>query len=186
MLKYVLILIIFCEIIGMASSSIRNFVKSLMYYTQLSNVAGLLSAAALLVFGPAEWVKTFRYLACCMLVMTMLVTIFVLVPTMKDTKLLLWSRVGFFLHLVCPVLNLMSYILLEELASPRLMWVPAVVTLVYGDVMLYFNYQRKVDGPYPFLRVYHQSRTATVVWFTVLMFLLLGIAYGTTALAVFF
>ena len=95
MLKYVLILIIVCEIIGMASSSIRSFVKSLMYYTQLSNVAGLLSAAALLVFGPAEWVKTFRYLACCMLVMTMLVTIFVLVPTMKDTKLLLWSRVGF-------------------------------------------------------------------------------------------
>ena len=186
MLKYVLILIIICEITGMASSSIRRFIRSLMYYTQLSNVAGLLSAAALLVFGPAEWVKTFRYLACCMLVMTMLVTIFVLVPTMKDTKLLLWSRVGFFLHLVCPVLNLTSYILLEQFASPLLMWVPALVTLVYGDIMLYFNYQRKVDGPYPFLRVYHQSRMATVLWFTVLMFLLFGIAYGTAALAVYF
>ena len=184
MLKYVLLLIIICELIGMYTPGIGNFIRSLMFYTQLSNLAGMLSAAALLVFGPASWVITFRYLSACMLVMTMLVTIFVLVPTMKDTKLLLWSRVGFFLHLVCPILNVASYILLEQYAPSGLIWIPVLVTLIYGDIMLYFNYQRKVDGPYPFLRVYHQSKTATVIWFTALLFLVLGIGTAVTALSV--
>ena len=111
-LKIILILIIICEIIGMAASNIRSFVWSLMFYTQLSNLAAMISAGCLLIIGPLEWITAFRYLSACMLVMTLLVTVFVLVPTMKDTKLLLWSRVGFFLHIVCPLLNLASYILL--------------------------------------------------------------------------
>ena len=82
------------------------------------------------------------------------------------------------------MLNVASYILLEPYAPSGLIWIPVLVTLVYGDIMLYFNYQRKVDGPYPFLRVYHQSKTATVIWFMVLLFLVLGIGTAVTALSV--
>ena len=56
------------------------------------------------------------------------------------------------------MLNVASYILLEPYAPSGLIWIPVLVTLIYGDIMLYINYQRKVDGPYPFLRVYHQSK----------------------------
>ncbi|MBE6123559.1 MAG: hypothetical protein E7190_12725 [Erysipelotrichaceae bacterium] len=81
-LKIILILIIICEIIGMAASNIRSFVWSLMFYTQLSNLAAMISAGCLLIIGPLEWITAFRYLSACMLVMTLLVTVFVLVPTM--------------------------------------------------------------------------------------------------------
>ena len=181
MLKTIFVLIIICEIIGMAASDIRSFVLSLVFYTQLSNLAGMLSAGLLLVMGAQEWIIALRYLSACMLVMTMLVTVFVMVPTMKDTKLLLWSRAGFFLHVVCPVLNVFSYVFLEQHARARLIWFPVLVTLIYGDIMLYFNYQKKVDGPYPFLRVYHQSKTSTVLWFIALLILIAGIGWGVTS-----
>ena len=178
LLKIILILIIFCEIWGITAVGYGKIMRSMMYYTQLSNAAALISALLLLVFGNQPWIIAFRYLSVCMLMMTMLVTIFVLVPTIKDTQLLLWSRVGFFLHLVCPVLNLVSYLFLEQRAGWGLLPLPAIVTLIYGDIMLYFNYKRKVDGPYPFLRYHDQSRMATFLWFVVLMFVILGISSG--------
>ena len=33
-----------------------------------------------------------------------------------------------------------------------------------GLVMMYLNYRECFDGPYPFFRVNHQSRLATVLW----------------------
>ena len=61
-----------------------------------------------------------------------------------------------------------SFILVENHASGSLIWLPAVLTLVYGMVMLYLNGKRRVDGPYPFFRVYTQSAVATVLWMAVL------------------
>jgi hypothetical protein len=104
-----------------------------------------------------------------MLVMTCIVTVFVLVPTIKDTQLLLWSRSGFFLHLVCPLLNVLSWFFLEPHVPAGYVFLPPLVTLVYGIIMLYLNYRRIYDGPYPFLRVHNQSVTATVLWIIVLL-----------------
>ncbi len=165
----VLIMILLCEVWGISYAGWRNVPRSMMFYTQLSNAAAFFSALALLCLGSFTWVTAFRYLSVCMLMMTMFVTIFILVPAIKDTRLLLWSRAGFFLHIVCPILNFVSYVFLEAHADHRMIILPVIVTLAYGDIMLYFNYQRKVDGPYPFLRVYQQSRTATVLWFTALL-----------------
>ena len=49
------------------------------------------------------------------------------------------------------------------------MIIPPAVTLVYGVIMLYMNYINKIDGPYPFLRIHNQSKTATVIWIIVLL-----------------
>ncbi len=35
-------------------------------------------------------------------------------------------------------------------------------------IMLYLNWKEKIDGPYPFFRVRHQSSLATVLWFAAL------------------
>ncbi|MBR4446391.1 MAG: hypothetical protein IKS37_10920 [Solobacterium sp.] len=179
MLNAVLILILLCEVWGLTYAGWRYILKSMMFYTQLSNAAAFFSALALLVFGQQPWITAFRYLSVCMLMMT----IFVLVPTMKDTRLLLWSRAGFFLHILCPLLNLVSYLFLEAHAGKSMIIVPVLVTLVYGDIMLYFNYQRKVDGPYPFLRVYHQSKRATVLWFTALLCVIVLFASAVMAVS---
>ena len=168
-LTIVLLLIIVCEIWGITAVERKHLLKSMIYYTQLSNVAALVSAACLLLFGPQEWVVNFRYLAVCMLVMTCLVTVFVLQPLLKNSQLLLWSRSGFVLHLVCPFLNVISYIFLETPAKGAALYLPPAVTLLYGIIMLYMNYIEKIDGPYPFLRIRNQTRTATVMWILVLL-----------------
>ena len=165
----VLIVIILCGIWGMTAVKGIRLLKSLIFYTQLSNLAAILSAVCALLFPGQEWTAVFRYLAVCMLIMTCLVTVFVLVPTIRDTQLLLWSRSGFFLHLVCPLLNILSYCFLEAHAPSGYAFLPPLVTLLYGIVMLYLNYRRIYDGPYPFLRVHNQSVTATVLWIIVLL-----------------
>jgi hypothetical protein len=177
-LKAILIAIIVSELIGLATRGFGRLIRTFIFYTQLSNVAALLSACLLLFFGPSPAVTAFRYLSVCMLWMTMLVTIFILVPTIKNTKLLLWSRVGFFLHLLCPVLNTVSYLFFEPHVSAAAIAIPAAVTLVYGVIMLYMNYIRRVDGPYPFLRVHNQSAAATVIWIIILLALITAIGSG--------
>ena len=167
-LKTVLLLIIVCEIWGITGVDKKHLLKSMIYYTQLSNVAALISAVLLLCFGPAEWIAVFRFLSVCLLIMTCLVTVFVLQPLLHDSYLLLWSRTGFFLHLVCPFLNTLSYVFLETHAKGSV-FLPPAATLLYGVIMLYMNYIEKVDGPYPFLRIRHQTKTATVIWIIVLL-----------------
>lgn len=164
-----LILIILCEIWGLSAFGIKKFHKTLIFYTQLSNLAALLSACLLLTAGGQAWITAFRYLSVCMLIMTFIVTVFVLLPLSHDAQTLLWSRAGFFLHVAGPFLNLLSYRLYEAHAGPEMMIFPPLVTLLYGVIMLYLNYREIIDGPYPFLRVHKQSRLATALWIIVLL-----------------
>lgn len=60
---------------------------------------------------------------------------------------------------------------------------PEVITLTYGMVMLYLNWEKKVDGPYPFFRVHNQSAAATILWIAVLFALVSGISAGVWILA---
>ncbi len=144
------------------------------FYTIISNFLAMLSTALLLAFGPGTFVTAFRFLSVCMMLMTMLVTVFVLTPLMKDAGL--FSGTQFFFHLLCPILTTVSYVLWEDHSAAW--YVPAAVTIVYGVVVMYLNYLEKMDGPYPFVRVKHQSRTATVVWIIVMFGAIFGIARG--------
>ncbi len=135
-----------------------NFV----FYTQLSNFLTLLSSTAYLIAGgDAAW---FRYLSVCMMVMTALVTAFILVPMGGDPKQLLWGGNGLYHHVLCPVITTVSYLFFEPRVGLAWMWLPVAVTLVYGLIMLWLNWKRAVDGPYPFFRVHNQSAGATVIW----------------------
>ena len=168
-LKLVLLLIIASEIWGITSVKKEQLLKSMIYYTQLSNAAALVSAALLLCFGQKGWITGFRYLSVSMLVMTCLVTVFILQPLLHNSKVLLWSRTGFFLHLVCPFLNVFSYVFLQAHAKGSILFLPPSATLLYGAVMLYMNYIGRIDGPYPFLRIRSQSKKATVIWILILL-----------------
>lgn len=148
--------------------------KTLIFYTQLSNVMAAVSAALLLVFGQPMWITVLRYLSSCMLVMTFFVTICVLIPMGGDPKTLLWTGCCLYLHVLCPITSTLSYILVENHAGSSWIWLPVVLTLIYGVIMLVFNGLRKVDGPYPFFRVHNQSVLATVIWMCVLMGVITG------------
>lgn len=183
LLSIAMCVIIACELWGLTEKGFRSIRRTLIFYTQLSNMTALLSAVLLLVTGGGAFAAGLRYLAVCMLIMTFLVTVCVLVPAVKDVHMLLLSRTGFFLHVVCPLLNTVSYILLENHVSAAWIGVPPLLTLTYGLIMIWLNIKKVVVGPYPFFMVYRQTKTATVLWVIVLFAVIAGISGGVYAIA---
>ena len=143
--------------------------RSLAFYTRLSNIAALISSLLLCVFGQSHAVTVLRYLAVSMMVMTFFVTAFVLVPMGADAKRMLWSGSGLYHHILCPVITTFSYLVLEDHARAGFIWLPAAVTLGYGLTMLYLNWKKIYDGPYPFFKVHEQTAAKTVMWVAVLL-----------------
>ena len=175
------LIVVLLEIRGLYISISDRRWKILVFYTQLSNLMATVSALLLVILGQPAWVTSLRYLSTCMLVMTFLVTTCVLIPMGGDPKKLLWSGNGLYHHVLCPIISTVSYMVAEQHCG--MIWLPVVVTLVYGLVMLYLNGTRKVDGPYPFFRVHNQSVAATVLWMVVLMAVMTGISAGVWVLA---
>ena len=147
---------------------------NLVFYTQISNILTFVSSLAFLAFGRGA--VMLRYTSVCMMVMTALVTVFILVPMGGDPKKLLWSGNGLYHHVICPLITTVSYVFFEPHAGFSFLWLPVGVTLLYGLVMLALNGKELVDGPYPFFRVRHQSPGATVVWTIALVGLMAAIS----------
>ena len=177
------LIILILEMRGLSLSLPGRKWKALIFYTQLSNLVTAVSALLLLIFGQPYFVTVLRYISTCMLVMTFFVTTCVLIPMGGNPKTLLWSGNGLYHHVLCPVISTASYILAEEHASISLIWLPAVITLSYGLVMLYLNWKGKADGPYPFFRVHNQTRAATILWMVVLFAAVSGISTAVWILA---
>jgi len=175
------ILVLLLEARGLSLSITGRKWKILVFYTQLSNLAATVSALLLVILGQPMWVTVLRYLSNCMLVMTFFVTTCVLIPMGGDPKKLLWSGNGLYHHVLCPIVSTASYVFAEQHSG--MIWLPVIVTLVYGLVMLYLNGIRKVDGPYPCFRVHYQSAMATVLWMVALMAVMTGISAGVWAIA---
>ena len=72
---------------------------------------------------------------------------------------------GLFMHFVCPVLALVSFICFEEIPLKFSHTVCAIVpTLIYAAVLFVLNIASVLVGPYFFLHVYEQSVLASVGW----------------------
>lgn len=172
------VIIIILEIVDLIKVLPERGLKTFEFYTSISNMVTFLSSVVLLIFGGASkgWFEVqllgpggvpglLRYTASCMMLMTFATTAFILVPLGGSAKKLLFTE-GLLHHLVCPVLCVVSYVFFEKHSS---VWiVPVIVTFVYGMLMFWLNYKRKVDGPYPFFRVHRQGKGATVMWMCIL------------------
>lgn len=183
MARIMSMIILLLEVRGLSLSLPGRKWMALIFYTQLSNLGTAVSALLLLIFGQLAWVSVLRYLSTCMLVMTFFVTVCVLIPMGGDPGKLLWSGNGLYHHVLCPVISTLSYILVENHVGSGFLWLPVVVTLTYGLIMIYLNAVRKVDGPYPFFRVHDQSPVATVVWVLLLMAVMTLISIGVWAVS---
>ena len=189
MAKTANILIIILELLGFRVSIGDRKWKIFAYYTQISNLITLVSSVVYVITGGAAWL---RYTSACMLTMTFVVTLFILVPFGGGFRRLMLSGNGLYHHTLCPVLSVISYGFRRLMLSGNglyhhtlcpvlsvisyVLWeghsavwqVPVAITFVYGIVMMYLNYRECFDGPYPFFRVNHQSRMATVLWMAAL------------------
>ena len=162
------IIIIVLELIGLYRRPGKFEWKMFAFYTQLSNAAALAASCICLIPGTESISPYIRYMSVCMLMMTVFVTCCILIPFGGGARKLLLETNGPYHHVLCPVISTASYILVERHASGSLIWLPAVLTLAYGMVMLYLNGKKRVDGPYPFFRVHNQSAVATILWMVVL------------------
>ncbi|MBR0507433.1 MAG: hypothetical protein IJJ86_02375 [Clostridia bacterium] len=105
------------------------------YFTTLSNVLCAIAALAVLIAqlcgGLPFWALLLKYAGTAAVTVTMLTVLLFLGPVSKDWKGLL-SRAELFLHLICPLLALVSFLFFEKTAMPA--WTIAVGT---APVVLY-------------------------------------------------
>ena len=159
------------------------------YYTQDSNLLMLIVSGAMIVCllrkminGKAipRIVSVLKLSATVALLITFLVVIFVLAPTFGlpyGYRLLLFGGSMYYTHLICPLLSVATFLLVERHHYVKNdLWWAQIYTLVYAVIIMILNIARVIEGPYPFLMVYRQSVIESILWAVGI----LGGAYGLT------
>lgn len=159
------------------SSGIRGYI----FYTNVSNLMGLVSAVLYTVSllresrggqRPPHWICVFRYMSACVLTVTFLVVAFVLAPMVEDgLRYFLFSGQYLFTHFLCPVLTIISVCFFERDWKATASWTLAGVlpTVIYAGVTIPLNALYILHGPYPFLLVHEQPVRMSVLWCVVIV-----------------
>ena len=172
------LLIVAMELAGAVLSWRRNGPGMFVFYTEDSNLLALFACAAyavcLLRAGSRGkpvpvWASVLKYTAASCLTLTFLVVVCVLAPQYgfpQGYAVMLFRDSMLFTHFLCPVLAVLSFLLLDPDGGPgrgALRWA-AVPTVVYAAVTIVLNLCGVLRGPYPFLLVYEQPWWASVLW----------------------
>ncbi|MBR6134340.1 hypothetical protein IKQ38_02575 [Candidatus Saccharibacteria bacterium] len=183
------IIIVILEIVSIVIRLNVRQALGIEYYTMDSNILSLIISSILayyLIKGGkiSKWVSVAKYVAVCMLAVTILVTVFILSPMIENGfYIFMFTDQMLYNHTLCPILSLVSFLLLEKhnLIKKDIWW-PIGATLLYAFVLIILNLCRVVDGPYPFLQVYNQSLIATFGWAVLILGGTAGISAGIYAL----
>lgn len=116
---------------------------ALRFFTTLSNMlcaaACLLTALAINAGGIPEWIWMLKYIGTAAVTVTMLTVLFFLAPTFgKGALKVLLSGTDLFMHLITPLLALVSFCVFEKrgMSFGQSLWGMLPVVL-YGPVYLY-------------------------------------------------
>lgn len=172
------LMIICAEAYSLIGVFARYGVKSFAYYTNLSNFLAFFASSLcfvwlvkiLFVGGKLpDFAVKLKFFAVTSLAVTIGVVLFALFP------ILLYSSGGItdgsvkitvsslLLHLVCPLLAFVSFVMFEKTElSFSLVVFAALPTLFYGLVMLFLNFSGVIVGPYPFFEVRSHKILAAV------------------------
>lgn len=165
----------------------------LKYYTYLSNLIAMIGCAVFaavalrnLICGDPMpiWLKGLRFAGTYMLVTTMFVFSFVLLPGHKSTDLITADDftgirpefANLVLHYLCPVISAFSFILLERqpmLTGSEWTLYAAVPTLAYWSVYLLLTACNLWKDPYGFSEPSEKPTTVGSILAGILMFLLI-------------
>lgn len=177
-------LIVLLELAGITLSIIEYGDGSFEYYTQESNYLALLASALYLPLalrqlrgGKAlpKWAASLRHMASGCVALTFFVVVFVLAPMdeqgFASLPHLLFSGSMLYLHFLCPVLAMLSFLLFETepCLGKRCVLTGLLPTFVYAAIVLCMNLTRTLVGPYPFLHVYEQPWYMSCVWIVVIL-----------------
>lgn len=138
-----------------------------------TNKVGKDTAGNSILVRAAAWLK---YLAACMTTVTFLVVVCILVP-MQGIEML-YSGNFLYFHLICPLLQLFSFLFFDPVHIEKKKAFPGVLpTLLYAAVTVLCNLLGVLEGPYPFLMVRSQPVWLSAVWCVVILGLSYLIAY---------
>lgn len=183
-------------IVALQIRVLRRIVRKkdiLKYYTYLSNVIALIGSAIFaavaiwnLISGDPVpiWLKGLRFTGTYMLVTTMFVFSFVLLPGQNGENLITASDfygikpefANLVLHYLCPIISACSLILLERkpvLEGSEWTLYAAIPTLVYWAMYLLLTACNLWKDPYGFSAPSQKSSTIGTAIAGVLMFLLI-------------
>ena len=145
------------------------------YYTEDSNIFLLVATALWLFFegrylrdGVAipDWVRVVKYAATCTTTVTLMVVLTVLAPMEHDYAGLLFSGSMLFVHTLCPLFALWSFLAFE--GEPKLhrgdVSFALIPTVLYALVAIVLNVVDVWHGPYPFLLVHEQPFWLSFLW----------------------
>lgn len=109
--------------------------KHLRYFTTLSNLLCAIASAFVIALFAIKgslpmWTVILKYAGTCAVTVTMLTVLFFLGPASHEWKLLL-TRDQLFLHAICPILAIISFLFFEKRALPVWSFMP-VWTIVIG------------------------------------------------------
>lgn len=174
------IAIIVLEIIGTVICASNTGIEMFTFYTTDSNLFAM-AVSIIYAFYTARClfsekkqdipkpVKTLKYISVCCLNLTFLVVIAIFAPASGEGgyEYMLFNGDFFYFHFSCPLLTLISFILFEGDTQYELSYSFAAVipTLIYAAAAVALNLLRVIEGPYPFLYVYDQPVTLSVMWF---------------------
>jgi len=174
------IAIIAGELAGMVFSIEKHgWWGQFVYYTQCSNyilmIATVIHLVCLLRRSVPAAAERFLYIATCLTTVTFLVTVCILIPWYGHAEWLLLETNGLFHHLLCPILAVAGLPFLHSIRKKDAL-LAVIPTFIYGVILYTLNYFRRVDGPYPFMKVHDQPWYMSVLWFVFLAAAAYGIA----------
>ena len=153
------------------------------YYTLDSNLFAFIIGCIYVLYLNKEkkiprWLQITRMMTLMSLMLTFLVTLFILLPTYNFNFKFLFLGPNFFLHLFCPLFLLYIYIFLDKKKklSTKDLLICTIPTIIYAIILIVLNILRIVKGPYTFLDVHNQSVIVSIIWliFMILFIYLIG------------
>ena len=176
-------LIVYFETIAVPMSWAMGGTIMFTMYTELSNIFN--GAVCLLVglwqlgciFTGRElplWLKRLKFISTSCLAMTLLTVVIILAPMYEDGNgwyIMLFTSSMLYHHFLNPLAAMASFLLFERQPRLPLKEVPLalVPTVLYGVYDLWGNLTGRIDGPYPFMRVYNQTLQESLMWFVVIL-----------------
>lgn len=145
------------------------------YYTVDSNIL-LLIISVLWIFFEARymrdgvvipaWARVAKYAATCTTTVTLLVVLTVLAPIEHDFGGMLFSGSMLFMHTLCPLLALVSFLFFEDEPKLQRSDIAAAMlpTVLYALAAIVLNVINVWHGPYPFLLVHEQPAWLSFLW----------------------
>ncbi len=169
---YAHILLAVLEAGAIIASFHENPLRMLRYYTEDSNILSLISSLFYIFYycrgEIPRYVRSMRLISVCMLSLTLIVVLLMLGPMYGYRFVFYGSQL--YLHLICPLLSIAILLFLERNTLEEKDAVCALYpTLLYGMIVIPLNILKIMDGPYPFLRVYHQPVYMSVLWIVILI-----------------